>query len=830
MTVRTDATRLRIAPADPRPLRAVAPRQGQVLLDADFDQDGRLTLARIDGDMADVIGAPGRLAYPAGSTAFEVQPGAGPTDPQILPGHGFLDGWRLDNMAACTLSGQPHPRTGDAGALPVVLAIKALIRYLDPVEEPAFADKALGDAQAAGRLIADWQVLPQSLTGAVSCDTLAGNADWLRLTAPSTGTLAVRVQPSGPGTDPCSLSPQGGYTRLENLLYRLEVHGGVPVVEAGSPPALADGPRFGLAGLKLKLSRRNASLLVAVTGITGNEITVSPPALDPRAWFVPGAWAEIVSPHDDLDPRAALASERLFRVQLATDDRITLEAAGGAVAATGVSAAGGWFLRLWDALPDGSGLLVLGAPGGGGLTAEQALGDGLVVQGGGGAAARFRRGDFWTFAARADGSIDWPAPAQQPPHGPETRYAPLAIADGAAPAPEDCRIPFAHLTDRVLHYRGGDGQSAFAGGGGDVALPAMLRLQVLRGTTPVPGAQVEWSLPPLAQPGKIDGNPVTSASKPVSTADGQGMVAVKWTLDGNAPNALHQVSAALLGAGGAQPVVFTARFDDAATTGYTPHCETLAGLDNVEAALDKLCGFVGGAEPVLTLRGLDLVDDKGTVTPLIAKELILNGAEVPFDAFRKAIVVSLQLDPVLKLGIARFDPIVEVELDLPYPATDADKAYWLLASQPGGGASLTAPWGFQRIRLDGEVRTAKSPIDDAPALVWTPSEMAANFLATAPIHRFGGRVTTLHDDILKELGWKPTPLERILVRLRVRSAHVWADMKPEDGGPARRLYLNAEHLGVKGPETGRELLLRERDPQRAADLDLFFYLKPPPAG
>ena len=827
MTVRSDATRQRITAQDQRPLRAVAPRQGQVLLDADVDQDGRLSLARIDGDMADVIGAPGRFAYPSGTPAFAVQTGGGgPMNLTIQPGHGFLDGWRLDNMAACTLATQPHPRTGDAPALPAVMAIKALIRHIDPVEDPAFADKALGDAQASGRLLADWQVLPQALAAPVSCATVLTHAEWLRLSAPSTGTLAVRTQAAGPGTDPCSLLPQGGYNRLENLLYRLEVHGGTPL-----GTALADGPRFGLAGLKLKLSRRNGSLLVAITGISGTEITVSPPAPDPRAWFAPGTWAEIVSPHDDLDPRAALANERLFRVARATDDRVTLEATAAALTATGATGTGGWFLRLWDALPDGSGLLTLGAPGGGGLTAELPLADGLLLQGGGGATATFRRGDYWTFAARADGTIDWATPAQQTPHGPETRYAPLAVITGTLTSPtiEDCRIPFARLTDRVLHYRGGDGQSAYAGAGGDVTLSAKLRLAVLRGSTPVPGAVVEWSLPPGAQPSKIGPAPVTATLKPTSTTNPQGEIEVDWVLDGNAPGALHQVRASLLGDTTGQPVVFTARFDEARTTSYDPKdCKHLAGKINVQDAIDGLCKAIGGEVPTLLLAGIDLLDDKNNVLPLIRKDLILNGLEVPYDAFRNGIAVSLQMSQPLDLGIAPFDPIVEVELDLPYPTTDADKLYWMLASRPAGGGSspLIEPWGFQRLRLDGRVKTGASPDGSFPALVWTPGRMAEAFLATAPRHFFGWTVTPTFDNELKELGWSADLPQRILVRLRVRSAHVWVD----DKKTKQRIYLNAEHLGTKGPETGRELLLKERDPQRAADLDMFFYLTPPKPG
>lgn len=831
MTIRADATRQIINSRDPRPLRAVAPRQGQVLLDADFDQDARLTLTRIDGDMSDVIGAPGRLAYPSGTSAFAIQAGGGPLILSIQPGHGFLDGWRLDNMAACTLATQPHPRNGDATTLPSVVAIKALIRHVDPVEEPAFADKALGDAQASGRLIADWQVLPQPVRGSVSCATVPQNADWLRLTAPSSGSIAVTVEPSIPGTDPCSLMPQGGYTRLENLLYRLEVDGGVPIAEAGSPPPLADGPRFGLQGLKLKLSRRNASLLVAITGINGNEITVSPPSLDPRSWFAPGSWVEIVSLHDDVDPRAALTSERLFRVALATDEKVTVEATTAAIAATGAAATGGWFLRLWDVLPDSSGLIVFGAPGAGGLTAVQSLGDGLSIQGGGGGAATFRRGDYWTFAARADGTIDWPSSTQQTPHGPETRYAPLSVATGSSAAStfDDCRIPFARLTDRVLHYRGGDGQAAFLNGGGPIKLAGQLRLAVLRGSTPVPGAIVQWSLPPGAQPSTIDAAPVTAAQQPQNRANAQGEVTVSWTIDGNAPSALHQVRASLVGADGAQPVIFTARFDQAKTTSYDPlGCTHLKDFDNVQDAIDGLCGLITTNFPVLELAEIDLLGRKEK-TPLIKRypephgtelSLILNGLEVAHDAFLEGIAFTVHADKQdIKLGVAAApeDPIVELELDLPYPSTDPDKAYWNVASE----GRIYSTWGFQRIRLAGTIKIEERVI------FWTPLNSTTEFIDAAYLHGFGSRLTQIYKNLTDKQDWKPERPKRILCRLRLRSAHIWADIQAENGKTTERVYLNAEHLGCNESVTGRELSLRELDPQQAADFDMFFYLKVP---
>ena len=62
----------------------------------------------------------------------------------------------------------------------------------------------------------------------------------------------------------------------------------------------------------------------------------------------------------------------------------------------------------------------------------------------------------------------------------------------------------------------------------------------------------------------------------------------------------------------------------------------------------------------------------------------------------------------------------------------------------------------------------------------------------------------------------------ILCRLRILSAHVWITDPRDD---KRRIYLNAEHLGISAGQTERELLGDDCDPQRAADLEMFFYLE-----
>lgn len=837
MTMRNDATRLRIAAKDQRRARAVVSRQGQVLLDTDFDQQSLHQLERIETETIDSLGAPGRLVVPAGNNGFKITPSGAPANFDIAAGRGYLDGWLLENTAICKLPTQPHPRTGDPVSAPAIIAIKALVLHIDPTQEPIYADVALGDAQASGRALNDWQVFPLAVSGgaAIACATALTNPDWVSLVAPSTGTLAVIPQAAAPSTDPCSLAPGGGYTRLENLLYRVEVHGGV--VKAGFPTI--DGPRFNLHNLKLKFSRRNASVMARIVGIAGAEITVSPPALDARNWFAPGLWAEIVSVHDDVDPRAALANERLFPVALATDDRVVLQATAAQVNATAAADDGTWFLRLWDALPNGDGILTVSAPGGAAESAEIDLGDGIKIKlGNGGSTGTFRRGDFWTCAARASGSIDWPSPSgvAQPmrPHGPEIRYAPLAALTGTSAAPtfEDCRVPFATLTDRALLYRGGDGQGVFAPAGSTMApLPATLRVAVMRGETPVPGARIRWSfVGPTGSGSLIGGALCNSGNSPETLTDANGLSEVIWSIDGGKPLDVHQVRAAIVtGAAttSVPPIVFTASFEAAAHTGYTPgKCAHLAGIDNVQDALDGLCAKIGDDDKheALTLTSILLIGDNGNDIELIREDFILNALDVPYTSIIGGIAFGLD-GGIPDIAVAPYDPVVEVELDLPYPMTDPDKLYWARASQlkVDDAFWLQDPFAFQRIRLDGEVKVVPKGPNGLPGLLWTLSDQAMKFLTSAPGHLWGQVILNTETGAeLKRIGWGTSLKERILCRIRLRSAMIWV----EDKEKGERIYLNAEHLGVVGPATGRELLVKERDPQRAGDLDMFVYLVP----
>lgn len=873
MTMRNDATRHRIPARDRRRPRAMVARQGLVLLDTHLDQQSNALLDRIEIEAADILGSKGKLVYPAGETGFRITGAAPASNFDIGAGDGYLDGWLLENPAVCKLTTQPHPRLTDVVNPAAIIGIKALVRHVDPVEEPALADVALGDAQASGRAVNDWQVFPVAVTvppgSTLTCADAALKAEWANLIAPSTGTMTVVKQAAGPSSDPCSLTPGGGYTRLENLLYRVEVHGGVP--KAGAPTA--DGPRYGLNGLVVKFQRRNASLMARIVDIQGSEIRVEPAELDSRHWFAPGAYAEIVNVHDDVDPRAAVANPRLFRVAIATDELVTLDALPAAITATLAAEDGNWFLRLWDAFPNGTGVATIAAAGSNSQLID--LGDGLSIQFQGNAAAIFRRGDSWTFAARADGSVAWPetvpgTPDPMRPHGPEIRYAILAVVGGtaAAPAFDNCSIPFASLTDRLLFYRGGDGQNAFDPGpdpsammeatrrresrrGGEsatgarrsegtiefipemfsspfVKLPQRLRVAVMRGETPVPGATIRWTVPggPDSQ---INGQPCTAAAEVLSTTDPNGLSEVDWELDRAQPLELHRVQATLVTSPTtnlANSIQFTAQFDTAERTSYRPGgCKHLLDVFNVQDAIDTLCQKIDARRPVLSLTQIRLIQANSQPIDLIKGDFIANGQEVGNDTFVNGIGFGFDLG-MPTIAIAPWDPVVEVELDLPYPSTDPDRVYWGHASRilvPGTQAKqVRGPFGFQRLRLDGTVQLV--PPDTAGntgGLLWRPSPEARTFLETAVEHRFGQKINPQNSTSVKEAGFNETQIGRILCRIRLRSAMIWV------GDGEERAYLNAEHLGTKGAFTGRELNMDVRDPQSAGDLEIFLYLTPP---
>jgi len=153
---------------------------------------------------------------------------------------------------------------------------------------------------------------------------------------------------------------------------------------------------------------------------------------------------------------------------------------------------------------------------------------------------------------------------------------------------------------RSLLYRGGDGQSVFAPPAAKkVELPQKLRVAVMRGDTPVKGATVCWRRVNSAPGGAVSINNSVVATTDVcddivTTTDANGLAEITWSIDAAEQGVTHRIEAVLLtelGLADTPPVQFTARFDSAATTSYeaSSTCPSLAGITNVQAALDALC-------------------------------------------------------------------------------------------------------------------------------------------------------------------------------------------------------------------------------------------------
>jgi hypothetical protein len=255
--------------------------------------------------------------------------------------------------------------------------------------------------------------------------TCAGEFDeWDTLTAPGNATLNARTQL--PEADsPCLIPPTAGYQRLENQLYRVEVH------KSGA-----------LGAATFKWSRDNGSILTTIEKINGQEITVGDVGPDNVLGFANGQWVEVV------DDRIELLGQpgqliQIDKVDVATRT-VTLQSAPAGIDQTRHPK-----LRRWDSV----GEMKVEVP---------ATNDGWIALEGGiqvhFATGDYRTGDYWLIPARtATGEIEWPpfqipnaTPQPQPPAGIEHHYCRLALLQltrNALQVIEDCRPLFPPLTE-----------------------------------------------------------------------------------------------------------------------------------------------------------------------------------------------------------------------------------------------------------------------------------------------------------------------------------------------------------------------------------------------
>lgn len=500
------------------------------------------------------------------------------------PGDLYVEGLRVVNERRTTFTSQPSfpfdvdqlpasehfpPADGTWG-----LYLRAREMHVTALERDELREKALGGPDTASRTQTVWQLRMKQITAA---NPTCADFDFSIPPEPaSSGTLRARSQPDQVATDECMVPAGGGYRRLENQLYRVEIHD-----TAANP-----------ANHAVKWSRDNGAIAArmeavttASTGLTGS-VTVSTARRDGVLGFAPKQILELTDEGRVLRGQPGVLVEitgvrgKIIDFKLDVAQQLTL--ANFPHAPT---------VRRWD------GTIELAAGGG-----WKALEQGLEIQF---SAGPFRNGDWWTIPARTlTASVEWPrngsGPEFRPPEGVVSYFAPLAIADvagGVWSNVRDCRRLFPPLTGMVrLYYVGGDGQSVMPDMPLNVnqqkRLPQQLEVGVANGRQPVVGAKVKFELG--SGQGRLQLGSGSLDTSVTATTDSNGIARCWWWLDGQ--NKSQQVVARLIDPLAQSPpavIHFNGQLCYADEVGYDPTgCGALANQKTVQDAIDTLARLV----------------------------------------------------------------------------------------------------------------------------------------------------------------------------------------------------------------------------------------------
>jgi hypothetical protein len=475
--------------------------QGRVQVDADWNEFLAEMARRIQAGTLDTMG---RAAYPLTTPdAFYISP-TSPAIPYVVDiglGRMYVDGLLAENHgptpgtwdpALEEMSGVPQPQSptvtntpsipfaqqpylpaaaASLGGVPQYLPTGTgpYVYYLDLwkravtwLQDPELIDSAIG-IDTSGRLQTVWQVrwTTANPTGGVTGCAIPDSE--IAYPQQSSGQLTTQALPN-PASGPCCLTPGSGYTGLENQFYRVQIHQGGPLGRA-----------------TFKWSRENASVITGVIGIAnkGNAagkqttvLSVTSLGRDQVLNFSNGNWVELLDDNVELDgmpdPNYPSGSPYTYgnpgllcqidyvdpttnEIYLVTppitDPRFPVgtpatgvhtrivrwdqsgtvyssDASGNQTATTYAQATGDILTPT-----DGTTLLVL----------ENGIVATFNVSAAGG---NFLAGDYWTFAARTDGTLDQPL-TTAPPRGIQHHYTKLSVvtfdSSGNATNTPDCR-------------------------------------------------------------------------------------------------------------------------------------------------------------------------------------------------------------------------------------------------------------------------------------------------------------------------------------------------------------------------------------------------------
>jgi hypothetical protein len=557
---------------------SVRMQQGRVQLDADWNEQLDISSHRIETGASDVIGCCGAPMHQDGfhlvskisdltdgEKARSENKNPGPLEPvgdfYITAGHFYLDGILCENEHIVPFTKQPDLYLPEAEPLKKKGTYLAYLdvwsRHVTALEDEDILEKALGGPDTATRTKTIWQVKYLEVADAnVHClSSMQGWDDMV--TPPIPGKLAAQTEKAEGKEKPCIIKPGAGYRRLENQLYRVEVH---------------KGGNRGKA--TFKWSRDNGSIVAAWESQDVNNLTVKNIGRDKVLSFATGQWVELTDDtHEFLNEPGTLVKLKKVEGNILTIDSSSIIDPDDP-SATSVDRAkfpNNPKIRRWDSdgeiKPTNSNWIPLE--------------DGVQVKFTNGT---YKTGDYWLIPARtAEADVEWPIDENtnkrelQLPHGVRHHYCRMALIsfDGTNISISDCRRIFPPVTELTsLFYVSGDGQEAMPG----QLLPKPLQVGVANGQWPVAKTKVKFKR--LGSGGALQAGSsvVVSAGvdEMVVSTDKEGIAECKWQLDSNILNLSQQVEAILLDAGGNPlhlPIRFTANLSIASSVGYNvPDC------------------------------------------------------------------------------------------------------------------------------------------------------------------------------------------------------------------------------------------------------------------
>lgn len=498
----------------------VLQQQGRVLLEADWNEQGRIQLHLLRTLVRDLVGpcwaAGDGFTITGSSTNADGTTKSLPlTDWQLKSGHFYVDGILCVNEADCTLAIQPNAPTPDYGVSDgssgfenpptnFALWLDVWERHLCAVEAPATADVALDGVDTASRAQVVWQLrmLDQALAdqwlgnittalnaraqatsdpaAAASIKQQQTEVANLRSSIDGQGNnnspcIAVRqllgaratyalprlsavLGPAPADSDPCAIAADARYRGCENQLYRVEIHQGSLAGTATAPGTAS-----------FKWSRENGSVVFPVTAVAPPAaqqmvVTLARLGRDARLGLAANDWVELVDDDYTLGQRAYPLLQ-VVAIDVASCSVTLAVPTGIAPWPLGNAPGKHPLLRRWDQHEGANAQGVLAVTEGASITLEDNIQITFAVGG------VYATGDCWLIPARVagDGMLYWPndpsgAPASLPPRGLH-HYAVLGV--NGDKGYQECCCRFDSLCARLLAS-----QQAQPGVAGNIAVPA----------------------------------------------------------------------------------------------------------------------------------------------------------------------------------------------------------------------------------------------------------------------------------------------------------------------------------------------------------------------